>query len=299
VARRGITGSPPIEKGKHLRNKAEPGFTLIDLVAVIAVVGMLLLTLLPALARSSLGTKALQCLNNNRQLVAAWRMYADDSGDLIAYASDDGSGSHNSLNQYAWTSSHLDFNPNNRMNWDTNYDIAHGPLWRYCGGNPTLDRCPADESSVTVNGVTWPRVRSTSANLYLGGFVGTDGGWSWADPYRIYTKITDLSAATGPVSQIFVFLDERADRIAWGNFMAHMYGYDPASPANWFFTTDLPAMYHDGATSLSFADGHGEFKRWLDPRTNGAWNTDPNQTDVYSPNNPDVYWLQDHSTRRK
>jgi prepilin-type processing-associated H-X9-DG protein len=31
--------------------------------------------------------------------------------------------------------------------------------------------------------------------------------------------------------------------------------------------TDFPASYHNGAAGFSFADGHGEIKKWLDPRT--------------------------------
>ena len=34
-----------------------------------------------------------------------------------------------------------------------------------------------------------------------------------------------------------------------------------------YFSWDLPASYHNGAGGLSFADGHQEIKRWLDPRT--------------------------------
>ena len=30
---------------------------------------------------------------------------------------------------------------------------------------------------------------------------------------------------------------------------------------------DMPAAYHNGACGFSFADGHSEIKKWLDPRT--------------------------------
>ncbi|MCX6927288.1 MAG: hypothetical protein NT154_29400, partial [Verrucomicrobia bacterium] len=66
--------------------------------------------LLPAYAKTGLNSRSLQCLNNNRQLCAAWRMYADDSRDRIVYSSDDGTGTSNPLNQYAWTAAHMDYN---------------------------------------------------------------------------------------------------------------------------------------------------------------------------------------------
>ena len=61
-------------------------------------------------------------------------------------------------------------------------------------------------------------------------------------------------------------------------------------------------MYHNHAGGFSFADGHSEIKRWLDPRTTPALQDGGDPTaiaDTPSPNNRDVAWLQDHSTRPK
>src|SRR5260370_24180267 len=101
-------------------------FTLLELLVVLAVIGLVSATLLPALAKSRPNSLAFRCLNNNRQLCVAWRMYADDNRDLIVYSSDDGRGSANPLNQYAWTWSHLDYSAN-PANWDTNVDIVLRP----------------------------------------------------------------------------------------------------------------------------------------------------------------------------
>ena len=162
----------------------ESAFTLIELVVVLALTALLVATLLPALAKSRPTSLAFQCLNNNRQLCAAWRMYADDNHDRIVYSSDDGTGSSNPQNQYAWTATHMDYSPANRANWDTNVDIVTRPLWPYTAKNAAIYKCPSDTSYVVINGVPTPRVRSMSMNFYLGGFAGTDGGWSFASPYR-------------------------------------------------------------------------------------------------------------------
>src|SRR5262245_22096180 len=92
-------------------------FTFVELLVVIAVVALLASTLLPALAKSRPNSQAFQCMNNNRQLCAAWRLYAEDNQDRIVYASDDGTANVNPLNQYAWTWSKMDNAPN-RWNWD-------------------------------------------------------------------------------------------------------------------------------------------------------------------------------------
>src|SRR5438876_1268721 len=146
------------------RSIGSRGFTLIELAVVIVVLCLLTSTLLPVLAKSRPTSLAFQCLNNHRQLCAAWRMYADDSHDQIVYASDDGSGTSNPLNQYAWTLSHLDYTADSK-NWDTNADIVLRPLWPY-GKDASVYRCPSDQSYVVVNGVLKPRVRSACMNFY-------------------------------------------------------------------------------------------------------------------------------------
>jgi type II secretory pathway pseudopilin PulG len=278
-------------RGADLSDPA--GFTLIELLVIVATLAVLAAVFLPAQARSRVSTKAMQCLNNHRQLCTAWRMYSDDNRDLIIHSGDDSSSS------YAWTWSHMDYNPSNRGNWDTNWDITQRPLWPYTARNAAIYKCPSDPSYVLDSaGIRRPRVRTLSMNIYLGGFVQTDGSSTWADPYRVYTRTSQFSGYSGPPNKIFVFLDERFDVVIWSDFMVVMSGYDPVNPAVWQFDQDMPGMHHDRACGFSFVDGHCEMKRWTDPRTTVAyWTTIPSP--YQTPVNPDVYWLQDHSTRRK
>jgi type II secretory pathway pseudopilin PulG len=283
---------------KSQRPHGSHGFTLVELAVMIVVVALLGSLLLPTFAKTGLNSRTAQCLSNNRQLCAAWRMYADDSRDLIVYASDTGTGTSNPLNQYAWTASHMDFSPSNRHNWDPAFDLMTRPLWPYSGRNASIYKCPSDQSYVVVNGVSKPRIRSMSMNLYLGGFAGTDGGWQFASPYRIFLKTTDLSAP-GP-ARTFVFVEQRVDQINWGNFITDMSGY-PNSPAQYTFQ-DLPNMIHNLACGFSFADGHTELRRWLDPRTTPSLYYGPTPLPGWpwnTPNNPDVAWLQAHATAPK
>ena len=63
---------------------------------------------------------------------------------------------------------------------------------------------------------------------------------------------------------------------------------------------DYPASYHNGAGGLSFADGHSEIKKWIDQRTVPNLRKGKElDLDVPSPDNPDVYWMQERSTRQE
>ena len=63
-------------------------FTLIELVVVIAIIGILAALLLPALSAARNKAKRTTCLNNLRQVNLGLRMYCDDSNDISPKAGD-------------------------------------------------------------------------------------------------------------------------------------------------------------------------------------------------------------------
>ena len=71
---------------------------------------------------------------------------------------------------------------------------------------------------------------------------------------ELVTKLTALKQPT----RRWVFVDEHPDSINDGYFLNK--GDDLA----WF---DLPASYHNGAASFSFADGHSQMHAWKYPVT--------------------------------
>jgi prepilin-type N-terminal cleavage/methylation domain-containing protein len=273
------------------------GFTLIELLVVIAIIAILAAMLLPSLSKARFKAQGIQCMNNHRQLGLAWRMYAEDNRDVLVYASQNPNTP--SLDKYAWSNDLMDFSPNNQSNWDINWDMVKRPLWPY-NRSAGIYKCPADHSAVVVAGVSKPRVRSISMNLFVGGFDGKEDLFPTGFKYRVYLKTADMNSVTGPPDKIFVFLDEREDCINWGNYMTDMNGYSPFNPGAYEFDQDIPAFYHNRGCGFSMSDGHSELHRWRDDRTMPAIQYGVATSRLLSvPRDQDVAWIQDHSTRLK
>ncbi len=236
----------------------QDGFTLMELLIVIAIMAVLSGILLPTLNKGRSRSQAISCLNNLRQLQMAFQMYTHDNADILPAnnfvdALKIGAGV-GAIVGPSWC-------PGDPRNDFTTENVQKGELFPYTR-SVAIYHCPADYSKLA--GPTGDMLRTRSYSM--SGSINSDITTHIMPGFRKASEMRNPQP-----SDVFVFLDVNENCISDGHFAIHPDSADvPKEQRDQWI--NMPSDRHGQAGNLSFADGHLERWLWNAPKKFDGWN---------------------------
>jgi prepilin-type N-terminal cleavage/methylation domain-containing protein len=224
------------------------GFTLIEVLVVVAIIALLVAILLPSLAAAREQARKSVCLHNYSQLGAGWLMYAQVSGDWLLNGGTGVAGQPMGQpwpGENGWVGwSNTATMPPNQTEAEQLYDIRVGTLYKHTR-TTDIYRCPTG----------LPRAMRTYA------VVDSMNGWPYGG---VSVPNPDVFKRLGRIKRTaerLVFVDS-----GWQTFASWTIPDPSVSGGQEYWVEPITARHNRG-TTLDFADGHAEYWKWRCPNT--------------------------------
>ena len=211
---------------------SDAGFSLIELLASVAIITILAALLLPGLGRSKMSAKRLQCLSNLHQMNLAASLYLEDNSGSYptAYYWDEA----NNID-YAWDLTTLA---------GDSHRVIPGLLWQ-SHGNTHIQQCPS-----FIGGANWLSDPYTGYN-YNTSYIGHG-------QYEDISQPAKSSDVRHPVKTV-LFGDGQysggADKFMRAPFP------NPGDANFWGRNSGTQGFRHENRSNAAFCDGHVESLR--------------------------------------
>jgi prepilin-type processing-associated H-X9-DG protein/prepilin-type N-terminal cleavage/methylation domain-containing protein len=230
------------------------GFSLVELLIVIGIIGALIAILLPALIAARQQSQQVACASNIRQLAVANVLYANDNGGYCVIAASDifddlgdGEGGH-----YRWYGT--------RDAAGQSFDPTRSPLSPYLGNTGSITACPSFD----------PNVGAVTGNNFEAGC----GAYGYNEQYiggrnDLYGQTPQAAAASAKLAQIssasetIMFADSAITQPYRTSAVACAYSFceppwqqeNPGPPSTDQCWPSI-AFRHRGHANIAWADGH-------------------------------------------
>lgn len=272
-----------------------PGFTLVELLVVVAIIGILAGLLLPALSKARHSVWTASCLGNKRQLGIACQVYA---GDYRGQLPLNGVQPLKTIPNWCHIRAFWSIGGDEQTN-DIHLTGEKVLLAPYLGHTTTPFKCPADIYYSPVQrpfGKLYRKI-SISMNPLMGdGFEYDISSGKYDNPSVVTYRTQDDFKKLSP-ADVWNITDVHPDNNP-GPYFHITPELDPNIKVA--FWANLPSSLHRGGATMVFADGHAINHTWIVPGTHQpvrylGWNSIDNpQRDLR-----DYRWMVTHTTEAK
>lgn len=211
---------------KH--SSCKTAFSLLELLVVMAIIGVLVSLLLPVLSSAKQGATQTRCANSMKQILTGMALYLDNNSDTYP----------------AGGSARFGARPEDWIAWQTNRPIEQSALYSLIGTSmKQIMRCPNDAEIRNPNAIG----------------VITNGTYEYSYTFNSYYPSNGTANGMGTIitgSNATFYFRSAMTRQPAGKIMLIEEDVSRIGSGRWVPNTSASSRRHAGYASAGFADGH-------------------------------------------